>query len=283
MSVALTDGPLGVEATHALGPVTLNQPGSYPWVRVKRITGLHDMANTDNPSDPLVGRSGVVLRRSQLREKNVTYSGTIEALTLPSLRATASALRTAASNLADQSITIAPHPTWGSISLVIFGRPIAYTSDDEQTRSAQSLPSAYQRDFVLTFFMTDPRAYYVDGPVTAGAAAATADTITPGGTAPTEPTFSIAGATTGAIVLHNLTQGKQLAFLSGLTLGGGDTLTVDFSKRTALKGSDDVTGFINWSSSDWWDEDAYGIAPTAESLRVDGAGAWTATAFPATY
>lgn len=288
MAVAIVDGPLGLEAKHLLRLVTLNDRGRvlssdptvYPWFELTDVTGLHDKAESDQPIDPLTGRIGEVKRRSQLRGKNVTYSGVAKALNMPSMRAAVTLLRNDASNENDLTVAISPHPAWGTIALSYFAHPAAFTCDESWSSvEIGSVPTVYQRPFVLTMRQHDPRYFALGDLVTVGAADGVAAAITAGGLAITEPVFTTASAS-ATVDLENVTQGTLLRLLG---LPGGGALIVDFVHRTVTQGGDDVTAYIDWSVSTWWDSDRYGVAPSAESLRVTGAGAWTVTVAPAVY
>jgi len=80
-------------------------------------------------------------------------------------------------------------------------------------------------------------------------------TVSNGGTIGSPPTITISGPTTDPVV-SNLTTGKSMDFSKGggVSLGAGDTLTVNVSARTIVKtsgGTDtDVSGALT-DASDW--------------------------------
>lgn len=281
MAVTILNGPMGLSGRHSLRGLVLNQrPGLWPWVELLTITGLRDKPESDQPTDPLTGRWGEVKRRSQLRGKNVVYTGQVNALDLDTLDQAVTALEAVCCDESDTTMDISPDPARGSLVLSALGHVAAFTCDDDLTGRAVGDVPQWFRPFVLTFRMRDPRFFAQATPVTVGAAAGVGVAITAGGNAPTEPVFVTASAS-GTVDVENTTQGTLLR-LSGLA--GGGALLVNFPARAVTQtGVGDVTGAIDWSASDWWDSDFYGVAPTAETVKVTGAGVWTATAVPAVF
>jgi hypothetical protein len=58
----------------------------WPWFKVERISGLHDLAAAEDNRDARVGAPGSIARPSKRREKSVTFEGTVMARTLRELR-----------------------------------------------------------------------------------------------------------------------------------------------------------------------------------------------------
>jgi hypothetical protein len=290
MSVALTDGLLGLEATWTLNGFTMNDlEGSLPRVRFTEVTGAHSTGDFDADSDPAAGRPGEVPRRGYQRGKSVTFAGVVEAATLPTLRAAVASLTAAASlprNGGDTTLTVSPHASWGTIALTLYGRPVAFSCPEKQQKGPGALPSPYQREFVLTFRARDARALALDDPVSASAANDTADTIAPAGTADTEPVFLVDGPAGDTLDLLHVEQARKVRFV-GLPLDTGEVLTVVFGlpalRRSATIDGVDVSGYIDWTETTWWDDDAYGLAPSSQSVKVTGAGDWACSAFPAVH
>lgn len=280
MAVTILNGPMGLSGRHSLRGLVMNQPGSWPWVELLSISGLRAKAESDQPTDPLTGRWGEVMRWSQLRGKNVVYSGQVNALDLDTLDVAVSALAAVCSDESDTTLDISPDPARGGLVLSALGHPAAFTCDEDLTQREVGDVPMWFRPFVLTFRMRDPRFFAQGAPVTVGAADGAGVALTAGGNAPTEPAVVTASAS-GTVDVENVTQGTLLR-LSGLA--GAGALLVDFPGRAVSQvGLGDVSGAIDWDASTWWDEDRYGVAPTAETIKVTGAGAWTVTAVPAVF
>jgi hypothetical protein len=280
--VAVLDGPLGLEAVHNLGGIDLNQQGVLPYFKLEKITGLHDVSDADDPRAPLPNEIGEVAYPALRRGKTVTYSGKVIGATRQDIRYLATQLRGVASSLIDTHITITPDPAYGTVVMELYGRPSAFTCDDDLT-SFDPTQSRWRSPFVLAFRMRDPRAWIPAQVQTASAGSGGTATLTLPGNAPSEPVFSIAGPASGAITLTHLGQAKALRFLGTIPLGGGQTLLVDFGPRTATIGGVDVSGYVDWSVTDWWDRDAVGVGFGTNLLQVTGAGAFTVSAIPAVW
>ena len=291
MPASLADGPLGLEGRHTFNGITVNDiAGGLPYLKADRITGLHDVADADDPRDQNADQIGETAYPTLLRGKTVVYNGRVMGRTLLEARALATALRAAASSRADMPLAISPHPDLGGPTLTAYGRPIACPIDDEQTLPPEALPTPYQRPFVLSFRLRDPRFFDLSAPDAAGAAAGTpaflgmTGPVAADGGAPGEPVFTVNGPTTAAVVLRHLGMSLELAFLPALALAGGDILTVDFLARQARVGATDVAGYVDWANSNWWDSDRIGLIPgIAQQVQVDGAGAWTVSAYNAVW
>jgi len=285
MGVILTDGVLGLEATWVFNSFTMNdRAGGPPWTELTQI---------DNPSGdfveastPASGPYGEIPIRARMGGKSLTFTGTMRTGGLQALRALGASFKTASSITDQTQMLVTPHPSWGTVAWTIFGRPIAFASPEKQDRSPWAAGSAYQRDFVLTFHARDPRAFALGLSQTAGAADTVSATITPGGRAPTEPIFTIAGPAGATLVLTHNGTGRKITFTS-LPLLAGHNLIADFGgtqeRRTFTIDGVDVSGFINWAQTDWLRDDTFGLAPGANSVKSAGAGAWTVGAFPAVF
>lgn len=285
MSVSITHGLLGLEAVWTFNSFDINDvSGGLPYARLDETT--LSSGDFDGADVPAIGRPGEVPTRAQLRGRSLPFSGSLCAADLPGLRALVAQFIAAASDTAQTSMRVAPHPDWGTVALTIFGSPRAWSMVERQDDGPHSYPSAYQRGYVFTFRQRDPRAWALDDVETAGAANNTAATLTPGGLAPSEPYWVIAGPAGSVLDVQNVTTGKKLRFRD-LPLLSGHNLIVDFGattvRRSATIDGVDMTGYIDWSASNWWDPDTHGVDKAGASLKSTGAGAWTASAYPAVF
>ena len=289
MAPALTDGVPGLEGVHTLIPpnpwpgCTLNDwmdPSTGKTVqfadltsftRLQLISGLFDKPDSDDPRVNLVNQIGELPFPRQQRGKTIVYTGVAVGQTLSAMRNKVAAMRaacaTASSNPAGWQLSVQYDPTYDPTGMVFYaqGVPIAFTSDDAQGSGDQS-PSPYQRPFVLSFRLSDPR-FWVGNQITVGNPTPIADgttgTLTMVGTAPSEPTFTVHGSGSGSatIVLKNNTlisdtgHGTLQVDLPA-AMASGDTLVVNFLARTVTfthSGvAHDYSGYIDWSQTDWW-------------------------------
>jgi len=308
-SPSLTDGVPGLEGIHTLTPpspwpsVVLNaweDPTTgltqLPHTRLRDIQGLLDKADSDDPRMNLVNRMGETAFPRQQRGKTLVYTGVVVGATLSEMRALIAKLRAATETLSSSpdgwgaGLSAAYNPTYDPTGMVFsaYGMPIAFTCDETQGTGDQS-PTPYQRDFVLSYRMADPRWWVTSpGPIVVGSPTPIADgvsaVLTMTGTAPTEPTFNILGSGSGSstIQLYHTELNRTLEIDLPAALTSGEVMIVDFFNRTITAGGNDVTGYIDWASTDWWGEAASG-APMlvgANTLTVSG-GSWSCAASPA--
>lgn len=147
--------------------------------------------------------------------------------------------------------------------------------DEEQTLGPEAARSPWQRPFVLSLRMLDPR-FYKEPIRTLGSGTGTR-TLTNDGNAPSDPSFTV--ATTGAVTITNNTvDGRKLRFIG---VPSGD-LVVDFKGRTATIDGDDAIPYLQ-SDSDWWDEGVPGLKPGDNSINVSGGQAWSASWYDASW
>lgn len=305
MTPTIASGPPGLEGIHTLhlpagtilpsgaSSVAMNQwEGSLPYLQLQRVTGLYDVADADDPRDNLVNQIGEVPYPRLRRGKTLTYSGLVRAASLDDMRSLIATLRAIASSTQDTTLTLAYDATYagGALEFTACGQPIAFTCDDDQSSfSPQSVPSPYQRGFTLTYRMRDPRFYATSvAAATAAAAGGTSAVLTVAGLAPSEPTFVLTGPSSGgAVTIQHLGQGKTLAMRPTFALASGDTLTVNFAQRTASLTSagvtTDVSGSIDYTVTDWWDEDAVGVGAGNNTLEALHVASWTVSAQPAVW
>lgn len=293
----IADGVLGLEATHQWGAgLVLNQEGVYPRYELDRIGGLHSHPEVEDNREPAFGRIGEIAYPSLPRGKTLTYEGRVVAYTLAQMRAAAAALRGSFRPVSDGTMYVRPSPVIGGPTWRYGARVLACDVDDEQTRGDEAMPSPYQREFVLSLRMADPR-FSVDGaPVSVNGVDGDVRVITNPGTAPADPVVVIDGPNTDDLVFErdNNPDAQKLIF-SDVTCAAGDQLRLDWKARTLTRLSDGVQ-FANrvvfdpeeWWAADhrsWWDANTDGLNPGPTTIRVastDG-GAWVCTIDPASW
>jgi hypothetical protein len=274
-AATVAEGVLGLEGIHSANGFDLEGRGStMPRARLRAITGLHSkeledsaMANT--------GRMGETSLPSLMRGKTVTYSGELEARTLPELRVLENSMRGAFQQDTVLTFTVAPPPARGGVSHSYTGRVLQLTLDDELRFGPTRIPSPHARAFVLAVKQYDPR-YYVTTATSDTESAGVATVLTNEGNAPTEPSFTvIGGASLDQADIRNQTTGKKLLFTGLLGLvPAGQSMVVDFANRevyNSVTGAD-LSGRMDVTLSDWWDEGTPGVVPGANSLIVLGTG-----------
>ena len=317
---ALTDGVPGIEAVW-----TLEAPEPWPdlvlndWMnttsgltvpfttrasftRLQKIVGLYDKPDSDDPRANLVNRIGEEAFPRQQRGKTLTFSGVAIGATLSAMRAKVAAIKAASatesSEPAGWSVSCAYDSFYDPTGLVFTasGVPIGFTSDEAQG-SADQIPSPYQRLFDLSFRLGDPRFWVTSpGPITVGVPTPIfsdiAGVLVMTGTAPSEPIFTIYGSGAGSATIV-LTNAELIAATGHGTwtivlpapLDSGDTLVVDFTKRTAVQTHlgvpNDVTGYVVWPSTDWWGEAASSTPMFVGTNTLKATGdSWSCSALP---
>jgi hypothetical protein len=272
------DGVLGQEGIHNWrGLIDINTQTGLPRIEVDRFTGLHALPEADDDRAPAVGRIGEIVYPSQPRGKTITYEGRILGRTLHDLRSTSASLRTACADRSTEGVmTVRPHPTIGGVQTYYSARVLALELDDDQSPySPDALPTPYQRGFVLTLRMSDPRHYLV-GAAHYAAVSASSVGVTNQGNAPTEPVFIVNGPISDDLVFERLDNPdyRKLLFDS-VTLASGQQLRLDFKNRTLRRVSDgtDYMGKLVIATSNWWDESIPGLMPGNTGVRAAlGAG-----------
>lgn len=288
MAATLLDGPLGNDGRHTINSFTmmdlsvLADHSALPYVVVDVITGLHDMADADDPRDSNNNQIGETPYLRLLKGKTLVYNGRVIANSLQQLRQVVTAFRGALSNCpSDTTLAIAPHPSVGGVTLTAYGRPLACNVDDRQDNIPGDLPSAWQRKFVMSFRLRDPRFFDLASgdAITGAAASGSTATLVAVGNAPLEPVFAVA-APGGVVTLTHVGMGRKVTFRSDLPAGA---LVVDFMFRTARIGTRDVFGFIDWPNTDWWEPGVPGLIPATNNVVKADGGTWSVSAAPGTW
>lgn len=183
MSVAATDGALGIEARHewidfesssslvTLGMITddLSADDGWPHYRIMDIAGLFDFPEIEDNSEPKTEAAGLVPYPSRARAKNVTYTVEVRGRTLQELRAGGAALRlafgpdVATGLVAERLMIITPHPDYGMQKHAFKARCLTFVQGaDAQDKSPNASPTPYTRSVVIGLRQYDPRVYEWD-------------------------------------------------------------------------------------------------------------------------
>ena len=281
------------------------------FTRLQKITGLYDKPDSDDPRVNLVNRIGEEAFPRQQRGKTLTFSGIAYGATLSDMRAKIAAIRacsaTESSDPTDWLLYATYDPTYDTTGMAFtaYGQPIGFTSDEVQG-SADQVPTPYQRAFDFSVRLHEPRFWFTNpttvisgSPITVGdptpIADGTAGAVVMTGTAPSEPVFTIYGSGSGSatIVLTNAELISQTGhgtwtIVLPAKLASGDTLVVDFTKRTAVQThsgvANDVTGYVVWPSTDWWGEAASSTTMLIGTNTLKATGdSWSCSAIPAVW
>lgn len=287
-AATLAEGPLGLEGLHTWNGVTLNNNLAFPRYKLTRITGIRSKPDSDDYRDPAKGSIGEITYSSQPRGKTIVYSGVIEATDQVSLRTAGNALMAAfAETKSEGFLGIAPPAGRGGVAWFAACKSLACDIDDEVFTTMQSV-FLYSRRFTCSLRMSDPR-FYSTVPVTISGASGATVVATNLGTAPSEPTFTLDGAFATGPRLERVggSDPRFLDFNDSIAwpaIGAGQHLVVGFG-RTPFATSPEIGGdfaaLIDFTSN-WWDDEAAGILPGANSILVTGRP-WSMTFYPASW
>jgi hypothetical protein len=292
MITSLAAGPQGLEGTwrwerNWLDPsfqIILNdREGAFPRTKFDRITGMYSVGELEDLRMSRVGAIGEIAYPAMMRGKTFTIEGRVQALTLESLRTHSLALRSAFADRRHEGVleVVAPGETdgWRCVA-----RVLTLDMDDVQERPPTAVPSPWQRSFVMTVRMSDPRWYwhdlFEDGP---NASAATRN-LDSQGDAPVEPLFLVAGPITDLTLQRGSNPDFRQLVLESVGLAGGQTLAIHFGFRTIYRVSDGVSfaSKVVFDESDWWDDQVFGLEPGVTDVTVTG-GSWTVQWYPAAW
>ena len=128
----------------------------WPWFKIVRITGLHDLATSEDNRDARVGGPGSIARPSKRREKPVGFEGWIMARTLREQRQARDLLMAAfAESDAEGRMDCSWHPDneeFEDDPPVFFeARPVLVTVPEVQEAKN------WNRRFVIALVQGDPR------------------------------------------------------------------------------------------------------------------------------
>ena len=282
-------GVLGLEGIHRLAAPTddyfdMNLRSGWPRIELDRIAGLHALPDADDNREATYAQHGEEIYASLVRGRTITYEGRVLARDLYSLRAHSLLLRRAASKgrLREETITVRPHDAIGGNTHQYLARVLALEMDDEQIIGVDTMPTPYQRSFVLTVRMSDPRFYLAGVDITAGGASGATVTVTNPGTVASDPVFYFNGPTPGDLTIERLDNlaYRKMVYEDVETTG---QMRLDFSDRTFTRVSDGESFEHKraFSESSWWDPENVGINPGTTQIKVTGGGTWNVHFTPA--
>lgn len=282
MSVAMADGPGGLEFTHQFAPgdggtaVLMNKLMTtdlstilLPRVKFDRMPGFRSLPEADDNREQRTARIGSTVLPSLVRDKTFTVDGKLQAANMTDLRGLERQMLAA---FGERNV----EGTWSAIPLAAWDpvngatdywqasmRVMAYEPQTDFPAGLNALPSAYQLPFVLTMRMSDPRWFWTDAATATHASSATATNL---GSAPADPTITVAGASGTVTITNTTVDNRQLVFL-GLPSG---SLVIDFDARTALIGASDALPYLDTYESDWWDIGIPGLRSGANTITQSG-------------
>lgn len=283
----------GLEAYHTWnGSVVLNDRAAWPRYRLKRISGLRSLADPEDRRDKNFARAGEVARSSVRRGKTVTYEGVIEGRSLIEMELADANLRGAFDSMEEGQMTITTDPAYAPsvpsgaslVTLFFNARALSLEIAEEQTAAPFGENHGHERPFALALRLADPRLYLpqvgpANTPALAGGPPASATvTVTNVGDSGTDRvTVDITGPITDPL-LANDTLGKVIDTIAGYAIPAGHFLRLDFRDRSAMyDATTDHGDKIDLLNTDWWDRDTPGLAPGANTIRLQGTGTTSAT------
>jgi hypothetical protein len=277
-------GILGIEGIHVWNGVELNRQLSdagavrWPLVRFNRITGLLGLPEADDNRAPATGRIGEIVYPGFPRGRTITYEGTVYGRDLLELRGAVASLRgTFSERSAQGMMVVKPHPTVGGAQFYYYARPIAFDIDDEQVVGYESMPSAWQRGFILSLRQADPRYWHSVQKNSGSQGPGATPTVTNDGNAPTDFGITVEGPISDDFVIERYgNPDARKLLLNNVSVGGGDHLAINMGARSIRRMSDnaDLTGKLVFEESDWWNEGVWGLHPGNTVIRCAGGGNW---------
>jgi hypothetical protein len=180
-------------------------------------------------------------------------------------------------------MVVSPHPALGGAAFFFHARVLALDSDDEQLVGHEAMPSAYQRNFIVSLRMSDPRYFHTAVASTGPQSAGSTPSIVLAGTAPADPGFTVAGPISDDLVFERYgnPDARKLLF-NDVTVPGGQSAFLNYTLRSLVRSDGtDLTGKLVMGASDWWDDGIWGLYPGSTMVRCAGGGSWTMACNPA--
>ena len=266
------EGVPGLEGRHVYRGFTLQgyHTVRMPCARVRKITGLHGRADSDDNREPLRGAPGERVLPSHMRGRTVIYEGVLQGRTLTELRQLAWGMRGAFGATTGEDWMHVTTPR-GGVGWYALMRPIDLSIDDEQTMGEQQLPSPWQRPFTLTMRASKP--YWASDPPQAdsGLSSGTILTRFNEGNYPADPIITMSSM--GETVVAERVGGpepRKLTFSNLDSMGG--VVSLDFGARTMFTSlGGDAGRRLVMAQSNWWDDGATGMRVGQNDIRVTGA------------
>lgn len=289
----IEDGILGLEGIHRLNDMLdINVQTGWPRVELDRITGLHSLPDVDDNREPRYGRSGERTYLGFVRGKTIVYEGRVLGRDLWQLRSHTHALREAinakgaSARSKEGDIVVRPHSAIGGVTHRYEARFLSFECDDVQEFGCDTMPTAYQRSFVLTVRQSDPRYYVVGADVTAGGAAGEVKAVDNVGNASALPVFLVNGPIPDELVFDRLDNVAHLKLVyDDVGLAAGEQLRLDFTDRSLRRVSDDASFEHKrvFDDSNWWDPGSAPLNQGVTHVTVTGGGSWSITFSPASW
>ena len=128
----------------------------WPWFKVERISGLHDLGAVEDNRDARVGGIGSIARPSKMREKPATFEGTVMARTLRELREARDLLAVAFAEVVGEGrMDCSWHPDYEEFEdappVFFEARPVLCSVPEQQDAKN------FNRRFVIGLVLGDPR------------------------------------------------------------------------------------------------------------------------------
>lgn len=270
----------GLSAKHAwrAGQFVLgDNQGALPRYKLKTIKGLWSTPDSDDNRRRRYGQPGEYATPGAVGGKTIAYGGLVQASTMVELEYACNLLKAAHyydAQLSEGQMTIARNAAVGGHSYSFTARLVQVEIDEEQTFAATDRPSPWQRPFVVSFRLSDPRVYVTDAQYQQSCAAAGGGNdpfldVQNAGAYDAIPVIRLTGPSVSPIISR---PGAQLATL--FTLAAGEWADVDFAARKITKNTGaDLTNQRDIPNSTWWDAGQEGIpggvpGPTVTRLTM---------------
>lgn len=282
MTTAINDGILGLEAKVEVGGgvFTFNDlEATSPRVKLTKITGLHSLPEADDYRDDRVDMPGQLIYPGQARGKTISYEGVLQASDQAALSALRQTFRAAVAERSDEVlIKHIPNASYGSVVWGYTARVLAFDCDDEIiVDKLATIPTPYQRGFVFTVRMSDPRYRLYSSAFEDLWNADNLQIVARAeGGAPADPEIDVHTVVSGnpvTITNESVTVDGNFATLVINPTASG-TLQILFRTREIMIDGVDHVFDLDIAASNWWDEGVDGLAPGDNLVRVSGAGTW---------
>lgn len=290
----LTDGPLGLEATHrftaadAAAILMHHRAGSLPRVWFDTMPNFRALPDFADRREPRTGRDGENVLPSRALGKTFTVTGRLIGESPQQVRQLDQACKRVFGERDREGVwAVEPLEALGGITdhqWVTICRVLAYEPDGENWVHNEFDPlGPWQLGFTLTIRQADARWLWNDSQDTT--ALATPFDVENEGIAPADPTLVVehddSHSAGQSVTVINTTIGRQIAIrlLNNWHLADG-AFYINFADRTVFHLADgatypddveDATFAIAWPSTTWWDPGVAGIAPGENTINSDNA------------
>ena len=286
MAFTVADGILGLEGIwNVASTLDINVQGALPRVKLDRVVGLHGLPEIDDHREANYAQAGEQVYITNNRGKTIGFEGRVQGRTLGELRNLSVLLRLAFSHTrqTEGDFTCRPNAAVGGPTWKLRGRTLSFELDDEQLLARTAVPTPWQRSFIASVRMGDPRYFLVGQDVVVSGSSGQTRSVNNTGNANAEPVFVVSGPLSNATLdFRKLSGTPRLLRYEKVTLSSGQQLRLDFQARTFKRVSDseDFDYLRQFSHSNWWDGSAAALLPGLNDVQVTGA-AWTMSFAPA--